>query len=147
VFKRKLRERRMCQMHSSACLIAVACLVLAAMPASAQTDRGIITRTVSDPAGGVISSASIEARNTSTEAVCLRLQAHQPGTIRLRNFRQVHTSYQLRYQDSDNTIPRVEKTTRALFAQDSWKKSLKLTLDYRLRRDCQDYLNKCIIGG
>src|SRR6516164_5946661 len=35
----------------------------------AQSDRGTITGTVSDPAGAVIASASVEARNTDTGAV------------------------------------------------------------------------------
>jgi hypothetical protein len=56
-------------MRLSTCLIAIACLILAATPASAQTDRGTITGTVSDPAGAVIPSASIEAQNTGTEAI------------------------------------------------------------------------------
>lgn len=38
-------------MYSSASLIAFACLILAATPASAQTDRGAITGAVCDPAG------------------------------------------------------------------------------------------------
>ena len=38
-------------MHSSASLIALACLILAATPASAQTDRGAIPGAVCDPAG------------------------------------------------------------------------------------------------
>jgi hypothetical protein len=58
------------QMRSNACLIAVACLILAATTVSAQTDRGTITGTVSDPAGAVIPSASIEAKNVNTGAVC-----------------------------------------------------------------------------
>jgi hypothetical protein len=38
-------------MNSSASLIAFACFILAATPASAQTDRGAITGAVCDPAG------------------------------------------------------------------------------------------------
>jgi hypothetical protein len=38
-------------MHSSASLIAFACLILAATPASAQIVRGAITGAVCDPAG------------------------------------------------------------------------------------------------
>jgi hypothetical protein len=56
-------------MRSSACLIAVACLILAATPSLAQTDRGTITGAVSDPVGAVISSGSIEAKNVNTGAV------------------------------------------------------------------------------
>src|SRR5450631_608881 len=40
-----------------------------AFSASAQTDRGTITGTVSDPGGAVVSSAAIEARNVATGAV------------------------------------------------------------------------------
>ncbi|MBV9505579.1 MAG: TonB-dependent receptor, partial [Acidobacteriia bacterium] len=39
------------------------------MTASAQTDRGTITGTISDPAGAVIANATVEARSTSTGAV------------------------------------------------------------------------------
>lgn len=56
-------------MRSGACLIAVACLILAAMPALAQTDRGTITGTLSDPAGAIIPNAAIELKNLNTGAV------------------------------------------------------------------------------
>ncbi len=56
-------------MRSGACLIAVACLILAAAPVSAQSDRGTITGTVADPAGAMIPKAQIEAKNTQTGAV------------------------------------------------------------------------------
>jgi hypothetical protein len=56
-------------MRSSACLIAVACLILAAIPASAQTARGTITGAVADPAGAVIPGAMIELKNLNTGAV------------------------------------------------------------------------------
>ncbi len=56
-------------MRSNACLVVIACLILAVTSASAQSDRGSITGTVSDPAGAVISSASIEAKNVNTRAV------------------------------------------------------------------------------
>src|SRR5215813_6286519 len=35
----------------------------------AQSDRGAITGTISDPAGAVVASAMVEARNTGTGAV------------------------------------------------------------------------------
>src|SRR5215468_6447880 len=35
----------------------------------AQSDRGTITGTIADPAGAVVASAAIEARNTGTGAV------------------------------------------------------------------------------
>src|SRR5438477_12525544 len=51
-------------------------LVLLAVPlflsipsANAQTDRGTITGTISDPAGAVVASAAIQARNIETGAV------------------------------------------------------------------------------
>jgi hypothetical protein len=44
-------------------------LFCCAVAAVAQSDRGTITGTISDPAGAVIASASIEARNTDTGAV------------------------------------------------------------------------------
>ena len=37
--------------------------------AIAQTDRGTITGTVSDPAGAVVAAAAVEARNTATGAL------------------------------------------------------------------------------
>ena len=46
-----------------------ALLLLTAVAAFAQSDRGTITGTVSDPAGSVIAGASIEARNVNTGAV------------------------------------------------------------------------------
>jgi hypothetical protein len=56
-------------MRSSVGLIVVACLIFAIAPASAQSDRGTITGTVSDPAGAMIPNAPIEAKNTETGAV------------------------------------------------------------------------------
>ena len=44
-----------------------ACLGLAAV-AFAQTDRGTITGTISDPAGSVVATAKVEAKNTETGA-------------------------------------------------------------------------------
>jgi hypothetical protein len=56
-------------MRSSVCLIAVACLILGATTAPAQSDRGAITGTIMDPAGAMIPGAAIEAKNTQTGAV------------------------------------------------------------------------------
>jgi hypothetical protein len=44
-------------------------LFLTVVTAFAQSDRGTITGTVSDPAGAVVAGAAIEARNTETGAV------------------------------------------------------------------------------
>ncbi len=44
------------------------CLVLIAWSSFAQSDRGTITGTISDPAGAVIPGAEIEARNMQTDA-------------------------------------------------------------------------------
>ncbi|HEY2844749.1 MAG TPA: carboxypeptidase-like regulatory domain-containing protein, partial [Bryobacteraceae bacterium] len=49
-------------------LIAISTLLFA-VAAFAQSDRGTITGTVSDPAGAVVAGAAIEARNTGTGAV------------------------------------------------------------------------------
>jgi hypothetical protein len=49
-------------------LIAV-CIIASVFVASAQTDRGTITGTVSDPAGAVIPAAAIEAKSVATGAV------------------------------------------------------------------------------
>lgn len=56
-------------MRSGICLISALCIIFAATAASAQSDRGTITGTVSDPAGAMIPKAQIEARNTQTGAV------------------------------------------------------------------------------
>jgi hypothetical protein len=48
---------------------AVVCLSFCTWVAFAQTDRGSITGTISDPAGAVISNAAIEAKNAATGAV------------------------------------------------------------------------------
>src|SRR5258708_1714935 len=45
------------------------CLLAIAFAVFAQTDRGTITGTVSDPAGAVVPNSAIEARNTETGAV------------------------------------------------------------------------------
>ena len=50
-------------------LSVVACLIAISFTAFAQSDRGTITGTISDPAGAVIASAAIEARNVATGAV------------------------------------------------------------------------------
>src|SRR5579862_6781229 len=47
----------------------VVCVLIIAFAAFAQTDRGTITGTVSDPAGAVVPNSTIEARNTETGAV------------------------------------------------------------------------------
>jgi hypothetical protein len=48
---------------------AVACLFLFGLTAFAQGDRGTITGVISDPAGAVVASASIEAKNSATGVV------------------------------------------------------------------------------
>jgi hypothetical protein len=45
------------------------CLLALAFAAFSQSDRGTITGTVSDPAGGVVAGAAVEARNVATGAV------------------------------------------------------------------------------
>src|ERR1700730_12567473 len=47
------------------------CLLLLSVAAFAQSDRGTITGTIADPAGPVVASASIEAKNIETGAVFL----------------------------------------------------------------------------
>ncbi|MBV9744267.1 MAG: carboxypeptidase regulatory-like domain-containing protein, partial [Acidobacteriia bacterium] len=53
---------------------------LAASVALAQTDRGTITGTVSDPAGAVVANATVEAKNTESGAV------YQAATSSTGNF-------------------------------------------------------------
>ena len=50
-------------------LLLAVCFFSFVFAASAQTDRGTITGTVSDPAGAVIAGAVIEAKNVATGAV------------------------------------------------------------------------------
>ena len=45
------------------------CLVLVALTALGQTDRGTLTGVISDPTGAVVANASIEAKNSETDAV------------------------------------------------------------------------------
>src|SRR5262249_9134592 len=45
------------------------CLLVFAFAAFAQSDRGTITGTVTDPAGAVIAGAPVEAKNTQTSTV------------------------------------------------------------------------------
>jgi len=49
--------------------VVLAILFVSAAAVFAQTDRGTITGAISDPAGAVIASAAIEARNTGTAAL------------------------------------------------------------------------------
>jgi hypothetical protein len=53
----------------SRCLLLTAVAIAASLASFAQTDRGTITGTVSDPAGAVIAGAMIEAKNQATGAV------------------------------------------------------------------------------
>jgi hypothetical protein len=45
------------------------CLALATLAAYAQSDRGTITGTISDPAGAVVANAPIRAKNVATDAL------------------------------------------------------------------------------
>ena len=42
------------------------CLLVLAVPALAQSDRGTITGTIADPAGAVVAGAPIEVKNSDT---------------------------------------------------------------------------------
>ena len=55
-------------------------LLLFAISASAQSDRGTITGTISDPAGAVIANALIQAKNVETGAV------HEAGSTATGNY-------------------------------------------------------------
>ena len=50
-------------------LLIAFCLIAVGFAVFAQSDRGTITGTISDPAGAVIADAEIEARNVATGAV------------------------------------------------------------------------------
>ena len=60
--------------------LAVGLLVSGSQLALAQSDRGTITGTISDPAGAVIAAAPIEARNVATGAV------HQAASTATGNY-------------------------------------------------------------
>src|SRR5579872_2130195 len=49
--------------------LVVICLLVSTVVVLAQGDRGTITGTVSDPAGALVASASIQARNVDTGAI------------------------------------------------------------------------------
>jgi hypothetical protein len=59
---------------------AVACILMAAGALLAQSDRGTITGTVSDPAGAVVAGAAVEIKNVETGAV------YQAGTSATGNY-------------------------------------------------------------
>src|SRR6266849_6143834 len=48
---------------------AITCMFVCVSVALAQSDRGTVTGTVSDPAGAVVASAPIQARNVETGVV------------------------------------------------------------------------------
>jgi hypothetical protein len=58
----------------------IVCLTAFALAASAQTDRGTLTGTVSDPSGAVIPGVSIEAKNVQTGAT------YQAGSSETGNY-------------------------------------------------------------
>ena len=59
-----------------------ALMLLTAVAAFAQSDRGTITGTISDPAGAVIANAAIEAKNVATGA---RLSGSEFGNRQLHH--------------------------------------------------------------
>src|SRR5881409_4529152 len=61
-------------------LLVTICVLLMALAASAQTDRGTITGTVSDATGAVIPGATIEAKNVATGTV------YQAGSTETGNY-------------------------------------------------------------
>ena len=50
-------------------LLVAGCILVFTLAAFAQSDRGTITGTISDPTGAVVANAAIEARNVATGAV------------------------------------------------------------------------------
>src|SRR6476659_1031752 len=56
------------------------CLFLLMLPMFAQSDRGMITGTVADPAGALVAGAAIQVRNVETGAV------YQMGTSSTGNY-------------------------------------------------------------
>ncbi len=61
-------------------VLVIVCLFLSTLAAFAQTDRGTLTGTVSDPSGAVIPGVSIEARNVQTGAM------YQAGSSETGNY-------------------------------------------------------------
>ena len=64
-------------------ITAMCCLLMVAGAAFAQTDRGNITGTVSDPTGAFIPGAAIELKNINTGAV---YQAQSSSTSKAFDF-------------------------------------------------------------
>src|SRR5215475_3373505 len=62
---RSLRQKKGGQMRS----ISLAISISLALAVYGQSDRGTITGTISDPAGAVVASAPIQARNVATGAL------------------------------------------------------------------------------
>lgn len=50
-------------------LLVAVCILVFTLAAFAQSDRGAITGTISDPTGALVANAAIEARNVATGAV------------------------------------------------------------------------------
>jgi hypothetical protein len=57
------------ELHMRSFLTAFCCLCLIASMARAQSDRGAITGTITDPAGAMVPNAPVEAKNINTGAV------------------------------------------------------------------------------
>src|SRR5262249_51924796 len=87
------------------CLSIVLCLCVFALSATAQSDRGTITGTVSDASGAVVPGVTIEAKNVSTGNV------YQAGSSETGNF----TLPQLPVGNYDltATLPGFKKFVRA----------------------------------
>jgi len=67
-------------------------LLLIAPSILAQSDRGTITGTVTDPAGAMIPNVPVEAKNTETGAV-YRRSVRQPATTPSLSCRSASTSF------------------------------------------------------
>jgi hypothetical protein len=97
-------------------LLVAVCLLVGSLSAYAQTDRGTLTGTISDPAGAVVPNATLEVRNSETGAV------YQGGSSATGNyvFSLPRGTYELtatvmgfkRYQRANLEIP-VATTVRA----------------------------------
>jgi hypothetical protein len=81
-------------------VVGLSALYLCCVAVFAQSDRGTITGTVSDPAGAVVANATIEAKNTATGTSFEAATTSSPWQKSLRrSFHPEHSAIELSYGD------------------------------------------------